>query len=337
MAEEVRLGGMALANGVLVHGPNAWACAVRLPDGQLKVASARKRYRASERENPLLRGPARLAEVIAAPPAVRRRMPGGAVALRAAARAHRDGRERSRRPVARGSSALHPPPRSLSPRSPRSPRRRWRCGATSSPPTTAPSTSRSARTSTARRARRSTSAAARTARAAARDLTIGNVLAARAPVHLRALRAASRRWARSPPRPRSSPGWCGNPEQPGRRRRSPSRVTSSSTGWRPRSRLPSSSKSQRPRSPPAWSSSMADGQRLGAASGYRRRSSTSRSRRCARATTPTRTSTTRARRCSRTAAGRASSCRSSRSKDRCSAGSTRRSRSSSSARTTGRR
>ena len=30
MAEEkLRLGGMALANGVLVHGPNAWACAVQ--------------------------------------------------------------------------------------------------------------------------------------------------------------------------------------------------------------------------------------------------------------------------------------------------------------------
>ena len=27
--ERVRLGGMALANGVLVHGPRAWACAVR--------------------------------------------------------------------------------------------------------------------------------------------------------------------------------------------------------------------------------------------------------------------------------------------------------------------
>ena len=34
MAEEkVRLGGMALPNGVLVHGPNAWACAVRTDDG----------------------------------------------------------------------------------------------------------------------------------------------------------------------------------------------------------------------------------------------------------------------------------------------------------------
>ena len=31
--DKVRLGGMALANGVLVHGPRYWACAVRLEDG----------------------------------------------------------------------------------------------------------------------------------------------------------------------------------------------------------------------------------------------------------------------------------------------------------------
>ena len=37
MAEKVRLGGMALANGVLVHGPRSWAAAVRLPDGTIKV------------------------------------------------------------------------------------------------------------------------------------------------------------------------------------------------------------------------------------------------------------------------------------------------------------
>ena len=30
MSEKIRLGGMALANGVLVHGPNAWACAICL-------------------------------------------------------------------------------------------------------------------------------------------------------------------------------------------------------------------------------------------------------------------------------------------------------------------
>jgi uncharacterized protein YqhQ len=66
---------MALANGVLVHGPTAWGCAVRLPDGRLEVASDYKRYRASGVTNPILRGPARLAEAMWLLPAVRRRMP----------------------------------------------------------------------------------------------------------------------------------------------------------------------------------------------------------------------------------------------------------------------
>src|ERR687891_1357457 len=73
--EKVRLGGMALGNGVLVHGPTSWACAVRLPSGELKVASARKRLRSSKVQNPLLRGPARLAEVFALLPELRRRLP----------------------------------------------------------------------------------------------------------------------------------------------------------------------------------------------------------------------------------------------------------------------
>jgi len=76
MAEEkLRLGGMALANGVLVHGPKAWACAVRLDDGTLKVVSEYKRFRAAEVERPLLRGPARLLEVLTLLPTVRRRLP----------------------------------------------------------------------------------------------------------------------------------------------------------------------------------------------------------------------------------------------------------------------
>jgi uncharacterized protein YqhQ len=73
--DKLRLGGMALANGVLVHGPNAWACAVRLPDGTLKQASALKRFRAARVEQPLLRGLARVLEVFALLPEVRRRLP----------------------------------------------------------------------------------------------------------------------------------------------------------------------------------------------------------------------------------------------------------------------
>src|SRR5437016_279094 len=42
--DKVRLGGMALANGVLVHGPTSWACAVRTDAGELKVVARRKRF-----------------------------------------------------------------------------------------------------------------------------------------------------------------------------------------------------------------------------------------------------------------------------------------------------
>jgi uncharacterized protein YqhQ len=75
MTEKIRLGGMALPNGVLVHGPHSWACAIRHPDGRLEVASARKRFRAAEVTAPFLRGPARLAEAFAIIPAVKRALP----------------------------------------------------------------------------------------------------------------------------------------------------------------------------------------------------------------------------------------------------------------------
>jgi uncharacterized protein YqhQ len=75
MTEKIRLGGMALANGVLVHGPTAWACAVRRPDGRLEVASARKRFRSVDVANPILRGPAKLAEVFLLLPEVRGALP----------------------------------------------------------------------------------------------------------------------------------------------------------------------------------------------------------------------------------------------------------------------
>jgi uncharacterized protein YqhQ len=73
--EKIRLGGMALANGVLVHGPTAWACAVRTKDGELRVESDLKPFRAAEVGQPFLRGPARVLEVFALLPRVRRRMP----------------------------------------------------------------------------------------------------------------------------------------------------------------------------------------------------------------------------------------------------------------------
>jgi len=73
--EKIRLGGMALANGVLVHGPTAWACAVRTTDGELRVAARKKRFRASDVETPLLRGPARLLEAMALIPEIRHALP----------------------------------------------------------------------------------------------------------------------------------------------------------------------------------------------------------------------------------------------------------------------
>jgi uncharacterized protein YqhQ len=75
VSEKIRLGGMALSNGVLVHGPNAWACAIRTRDGELKVVASPKRVRAAEVRLPILRGPARLAEVFALLPQVKRALP----------------------------------------------------------------------------------------------------------------------------------------------------------------------------------------------------------------------------------------------------------------------
>jgi uncharacterized protein YqhQ len=73
---KVRLGGMALANGVLVHGPTAWACAIRNDAGEIEVVAARKRLLAPRVQQPFLRGPLRLAESFAMIPELRRRLPG---------------------------------------------------------------------------------------------------------------------------------------------------------------------------------------------------------------------------------------------------------------------
>ncbi|MEA2366509.1 MAG: hypothetical protein QOI32_2021 [Thermoleophilaceae bacterium] len=75
--DKLRLGGMALRNGLLVHGPTHWAAAVRTPEGELKVASGRKPDlggRASERL-PGIRGVVKLAEAMAVIPLVKRALP----------------------------------------------------------------------------------------------------------------------------------------------------------------------------------------------------------------------------------------------------------------------
>jgi uncharacterized protein YqhQ len=73
--DRIRLGGMALANGVLVHGPRHWACAVRADDGQIKIASGEKPLRVAETDSRFLRGPLRMAQLFALLPIVRRRLP----------------------------------------------------------------------------------------------------------------------------------------------------------------------------------------------------------------------------------------------------------------------
>lgn len=75
MNDKVRLGGMALSNGVLVHGPTSWACAIRTDEGEIKVASARKKLLAPGIQQPFLRGPLRLAESFAVIPELRRKLP----------------------------------------------------------------------------------------------------------------------------------------------------------------------------------------------------------------------------------------------------------------------
>lgn len=76
-SEPLRLGGMALRNGLLIHGPTHWAAAVRDPDGEVVVASERKPELAPRlaARVPGLRGPLKLAEAMAVLPLVRRRLP----------------------------------------------------------------------------------------------------------------------------------------------------------------------------------------------------------------------------------------------------------------------
>jgi uncharacterized protein YqhQ len=81
--DDPRLGGMALANGLLVHGPTHWAAAVRAPDGTITVASGPKpRFvRGALGNAPVIRGVLRMAEALAVVPAARRGTPGARLAM----------------------------------------------------------------------------------------------------------------------------------------------------------------------------------------------------------------------------------------------------------------
>jgi len=72
----LRLGGMALRNGLLIHGPTSWAAAARDEAGEIQVASGRKPVLAPDLAGrvPLLRGPLRLAEAFLLIPTVRMKL-----------------------------------------------------------------------------------------------------------------------------------------------------------------------------------------------------------------------------------------------------------------------
>src|ERR687886_3024171 len=73
--DKLRLGGMALRNGLLVHGPTHWAASVRADDGRIVTASGRKPRGQGVDAVPGVRGVVRLGEAFAVIPLVKRELP----------------------------------------------------------------------------------------------------------------------------------------------------------------------------------------------------------------------------------------------------------------------
>jgi uncharacterized protein YqhQ len=73
--DKLRLGGMALRNGLLVHGPAHWAASVRTDDGRIATASGRKPRVQAADGVPGLRGVVRLGEAFVVIPLVKRALP----------------------------------------------------------------------------------------------------------------------------------------------------------------------------------------------------------------------------------------------------------------------
>jgi uncharacterized protein YqhQ len=73
--DKLRLGGMALRNGLLVHGPTHWAASVRNDAGEIVTASGRKPRVHAADAVPGLRGVVRLGEAFAVIPLVKRTLP----------------------------------------------------------------------------------------------------------------------------------------------------------------------------------------------------------------------------------------------------------------------
>jgi uncharacterized protein YqhQ len=75
VADKLRLGGMALRNGLLVHGPTHWAASVRRRDGSIATASGRKPHLNGFEKVPGARGVIRLGEAMLVIPLVKRALP----------------------------------------------------------------------------------------------------------------------------------------------------------------------------------------------------------------------------------------------------------------------
>lgn len=82
-ARRLRLGGMALANGLLVYGARHWAAAVVADDGRMIVASGeRPRFFPGRLETlPVARGVIRMAEALMVVPIARRGLPEARTAM----------------------------------------------------------------------------------------------------------------------------------------------------------------------------------------------------------------------------------------------------------------
>ena len=75
--DTMRLGGMALRNGLLIHGPTSWSVAARNGSGGIDVTAGPKPNFGGNRfaKVPIVRGPLRMAEAFAVIPIARRKLP----------------------------------------------------------------------------------------------------------------------------------------------------------------------------------------------------------------------------------------------------------------------
>ena len=89
---------MALQNGVLVHGPTSWGCAVRLPDGTVEVRERRQATVRAGRPDTVRARAAPAGGGVRAPAGRKAGAPGGEDAVRAEGRARRDRGQRGHRP-----------------------------------------------------------------------------------------------------------------------------------------------------------------------------------------------------------------------------------------------